>query len=410
MGQRTIALVVVLAIAMPSRVSSARTPDEIQALLDQRASAVRAKDKAGFMATLDNSDQDFVARQSRWFEGMTLLPVSDYRLDLDLEEAPEFTRQRERDLYKAPVIVAAVEERFRLGDYDLEPAILDHALTFVYRTDRWSVAGDSSLEDLGIITDHSLWEFGPIQVLTSEHFLLIFHPQQAAIADELISVAEASLGLVVKAWKTDWHMQVPILVPSDEREVTEMIGDSFDISNFVAFATAALDRDSPTGWELVGNRVIINPPRFLSGSAARRQEILAHELVHVATRRTSGPFVPTFVEEGIAQLAEERSLSFLNARVRAGKFDRKLPEDFEFLTGDASDIFNSYQEALSALTFIRETFGLDKLETFYEAAGKPRVEAGTSRYHLDRALQRTLSTTLVDFESKWASFAAARAR
>ncbi|MEO7804084.1 MAG: hypothetical protein ABIS18_06790 [Actinomycetota bacterium] len=412
MRLRTIAILAVLILASPAAPASA-TPypaEEIQVLLDRMAGAVRAKDKTQFLAALDDADHDFVARQTAWFEGMSLLPVKDFVLELELLQAPEFTRQRDRDKYKVPVMVAAVEARFRLDGYDPRPAILDHVFTFVYRTDRWLVATDSGLEDLGIITDHSLWEFGAIELKKSEHFLFIYHPAQAAFADELVAAAEASLAAVSQAWKPNWNMQIPVFVPSNQTEVTKMIGDIFDVSYFVAFASASLDRETESGWELVGNRVTINPSRFLAGSQATRQDIFSHELVHIATRGASGPFVPTFVEEGIAQISERRSLNVLNRRIRSGKFDRRLPEDFEFLTGNASDIFNSYQEAFSAMSFMKQTFGIDKLDAFYQALGKPRIEPGTSRYHTNLALTQTLGISLVDFESRWANFAASSAR
>jgi hypothetical protein len=135
--------------------------------------------------------------------------------------------------------------------------------------------------------------------------------------------------------------------------------------------------------------------------------VLAHELLHVATRDSSGPFVPVFVDEGIADYAgydaDPESLSFFDGQVEAGAFDRLLPQDFEFVTGSGTDIFTSYQEAQSAVRFFIERYGLARFTAFYRRLGRARVVAGTARYHLDRAFRATTGSGLRDFERAWAS-------
>jgi hypothetical protein len=89
--------------------------------------------------------------------------------------------------------------------------------------------------------------------------------------------------------------------------------------------------------------------------------------------------------------------------VSAGAFDRRLPSDIEFLAGDAGDIYTSYQEAQSAVGFFVDRWGIDRLEDLYVRLGRPRVSAGTTEYHVDRALRATVGLTTAEFERAWAA-------
>ena len=136
------------------------------------------------------------------------------------------------------------------------------------------------------------------------------------------------------------------------------------------------------------------------------RDILAHELVHIATRYSSGPFVPVFVEEGIADYvgndARTEALSFLASEVGVGIFDRALPRDFEFTIGSGTDIFRSYQESQSAVRFFVLRWGLQRFTRFYRELGSREIRAGTARYHLNDALKEVLGFGYRRFQELWA--------
>jgi hypothetical protein len=176
------------------------------------------------------------------------------------------------------------------------------------------------------------------------------------------------------------------------------------LDDFVAFATSTVDIEQDLAYG--GHRILLNPTALEGRPAESLSIILAHELLHVATRTVSGPFVPTFVEEGIAEYvgrdADPAGLSYLDSRIAVGDFDAALPQNWEFITGSSDDIYTSYQEAQSAVGFFVQRWGKRDLVSFYRALGRRRVTAGTSAYHLDHALRATTGVGAQRFEELWA--------
>ncbi|MCA1840568.1 MAG: hypothetical protein LC723_09600 [Actinobacteria bacterium] len=406
----SIAIVTVLLGSLPSVSAVAGTStsvsDEasVQAMLGERSKAVSMKDRQGFMNTVDSSQSDFAQSQSRWFDGITALPITGYSLHLQLDRAPELTRDKQRRAYKTKVLVADVEERFTITGYDQEPTNNDLILTFVKRGASWKVASDSDTEDLGILTNRSLWEFGQVQTRQSQHFMLLFHPDQAKFAADLLDKAEAALPDVAKAWNRQWSQKVPVIVPSSDEELKRLLGATFDVSNFVAFATASLELDAADSpWKLVGRRIFLNRSNFISHSASSRRSIFAHELTHVAARSASGPFIPTWVEEGLAQLSEGATTDLFVSQVKAGRFSGQLPEDWQFTTGTGTSIFLSYQASLSAMRYMRSRFGEEAPDRLYAELGGPKFDVGTQTFHVDLAMQKTFAESFDQFQSDWAA-------
>lgn len=398
-------LLVILALALPIHVTgadvSAGTQREIQTMLDARSAAVKAKDRGAFGATVDPRAADFSIAQQLWFDRAAAVPFQSYALRLDLDEAPEFTRQRDRERHGSSVLVALVEERFQVQGFDEHPMLNPLFFTLTKDGNRWLISSDSGLEDLGLFSSRQPWDFGPVNLSTSEHFMLVTHPQDSSSASTLLARAEAALPHVERSWTAPWSKRVIIFVPASQRELERILDATFDVSNFVAVANSTVDLEE--GWHPV-TRVILNPGNFLRRTPATQTTILTHELVHVATRPASGPFVTSLVEEGIAQLAEhdrtEVTFSASSKTLRS-HFDGTLPEDFDFITGGGVSIRRSYAEALSAIAYIIERYGLEKLTAFYNAFGAARIEPGTARYHLDRSLRSALGLSLADFEREW---------
>ena len=183
-----------------------------------------------------------------------------------------------------------------------------------------------------------------------------------------------------------------------------MIQATFDLDNFVAFAYSTVDLTD--GVEYTGHRIILNPPAFGGRSTESSTSILAHELLHVATRESSGPFMPVFVDEGFAEYvgydADPGSLAFLNSEIAAGTFDAQVPEDFQFTIGSGTDIYRSYQKSESAVTFFIQRWGLDRFRRFYRSLGRVKIEPGTARYWLESKLRKAIGMGVGGFERAWA--------
>jgi hypothetical protein len=375
----------------------------IRDLLERRAEAVRAGDEAAFMATVAGIDPRFVERQRRLIRGFRALRVSEYRLEIGERFWPELTTPREVARYGrgADPRVLHVEERYRIEGYDPQLALEDLYLTFVRTDGSWKVASDDDLEPVGLWSGRKLWEYGPVITRSSEHFRYVSHPEQAGAAGEILDAAERALGAVESRWPLPWRKRALILAPTSSEELQRVIQATFDVENFVAFAYSSVERR--LDFDLVGHRVILNWPVFSRYDLDVQERILAHELLHFATRELTGPMVPAFVDEGLAEwVAGDTDTSEVARRLSAGTWDRRLPRDYEFITGDGSEITLQYQESYTSAAYAVERFGIRDVAEFYEILGETRLAPGTPRYHVDQAMRAAFGLSLGEFEERWA--------
>jgi hypothetical protein len=412
---RTFALLAVTAVVLtagghegaPGELASGRQED-IQELLDRRAVAVMARDLDGFMATVSGDSRAFVRRQLRLFKRIGGVPLASYRLVARPDRFGDLVTDSVRAVYPGAdaVAIPVTEERYRLDGFDRDEAIEDMYYTFVQRDGEWLIAEDTDLDDLTFYSGRHLWDFSRVNAKRAGRFLLLEPqcrrcPQAPGAA---IRLARRALQRVRGYWDAAWNKRVPIVIPTSSKDLKRMLKVTFELDNFVAFAYSSVDRSD--GVDYTGHRILLNPDAFQARSSSSTLRVLAHELLHVATRSSSGPFVPAFVEEGIAEFVGQNNdptaLSFFYGEVAAGNFDGRLPEDFRFVIGSGTDVFRSYQKAYSATRFFVDRWGLRKLVRFYRRLGAVEVAPGTTEYHVDRALRRTIGVSLDEFERSWA--------
>lgn len=411
------ALVCALGVLVPAT-STAQTETlggdrraAIQEVLDRRARAVVERDEDAFMSTVSTASAEFRARQRKMFEWMEDVPFRSYRLRAAWERVGDLIRPSDRRRYPdaEDAALPVTEELYRIAGADTAPAIEDHFYTFVKQDGQWLVAEDGDLDDLGLQTARHMWDFGPVDLTERGRFLVMEHPcRRKRPCGELprgfFSLAEQALERVGNYWSRRAGDRIVVLVPSSRRELARMLQVTFDTQNFVAFAYSTVD--SRSGYDFTAPRIVFNNKSLANRSEESVLGILAHELLHVATRRASGPFVPVFIEEGFADYvgndASLASLGFLEAEIRAGIFDRRLPRDFEFVVGDGTSIFRNYQESHSAVRFFIERWGMDEFVRFYRDLGRREIAAGTARYQLNDALKDAIGLSLREFERAWA--------
>lgn len=378
----------------------------IQALLDRRATALVERDRAMFLATVSDDDPTFKRRQEELFDGFASVPLAEYSLAANWSRYGDLVRRAEERRYDAPVMLPVTEEQYRLRGFDRAAAVEDMYFTFVKQEDGWLIASDSDLDPLGFYSARHPWDFGRVSTTVAGNFLLIAPDRSGCSAPppDLTNIAQRALARVDSYWTPRWRKKVVLVVPCDGRELQRMLQATFDPSKFVAFAYSTLDLDD--GYRFTGHRVIVNPPVFAGRGTEEAVTILAHELLHVASREVSGPFVPLLVDEGVADFVGYAgaggALSFLTSVVGAGSFDGRLPDDFAFSIGSGSEIFLSYQEAHSAISFMAERWGRDAVIDLYLDLGARTYEAGLARWHLDDALRATIGIGLTTFERAWA--------
>jgi hypothetical protein len=380
----------------------------IQALLDRRARAAETGDVRAFMDTVAGDSKSFVRRQRRVFEWMRRIPFASYDLHADWSVYGDVARPSDEALYLGAedVTIPVTVERYRVKGLDDAPAAEDLYLTFVKRDGEWRVAGDQSVEDAGFQSVRHLWDFGPVVVRRHGRFSIFRHPCTdqdvcARLPEGTPALLDAALAKARRYWSGPWPKRVGVVVPDTGKELRRMLQASFDVTEFIAFAYSTTDEGRYTA-----PRVVLNWRTLQSRSADSVARVFAHELVHVGTRSSSGPYVPIFVDEGFADYASNEgsaaSLSFFHFQRSVGAVDGSLPRDFEFTTGSGSAIFLNYQTAQSAVGFFVQRWGLGAFERFYKDLGRRRTAPGTADYHVSRALRRAIGIGLRRFERAWA--------
>lgn len=377
-----------------------REAASIQAVLDEVAAAFRAGDPDALRSHLSRPRSSFGQRWQARARHLQALPLSHYALRLD-DSLPDLATQRVRDAHHGEVQVVHVVEELALQDVDATPAAEDLFLTVVDAGGGWQVAGDVDAEPLGFVSADHLWDHGPVQITRDGPILAIHHPDGPPVAT-VLAEARAALAEADERWPRDWPTAVPVIVPRDQEELAELLHVTFDLSNFVAFATAS-PRGERGEFELTGPRVVINPDRFLDRDPATRQRILVHELVHVATRPSAGPMVPSWLDEGVAQaLGEQRSTTGTGLVDLMAPAELALPTDGDFTVGGQDRIFLSYQLAWAFVDHLVRTHGAATVAAFYAAVGRGAVgEPGTAQYHVDRAAREVLGAPLEQLVTDW---------
>ena len=377
---------------------------EIAELAERRTTAVREKDEATFMATVDPAaPDDFRRAQQRTFAGLTQLPLDGYTITVDDEETGDLSPPglSERRYQDAPTYLPETTQTYRIGGYDDRDAVDALWITYVQRQGEWFVGGDTDLDGVGLKSDLSLWDLGPIRLMSTDHFLVISHPDTADRADELARLAEAALVEHTRVWDRPWSQRIPIVLPSSVDELEILLQSTFDLDNFVAFVAYGIDRDAPSGYETTAPRMYIQDRNLSSYDEDFQIETLVHELVHAATAAQAGPFVDDWVHEGVADWVSSGRPT--DDKLPDGS-DGRLPDPYEFRTGGSEAILAAYGESRSAVSFLAATDGAASPADFFATLGSPRRAPGNTDHHVGEALRATTGRTLEDFEKAWAGW------
>ncbi len=382
----------------------------LQDALDAVAAAFLARDPVALRPWLSDPDSLFGRRWLARAENLRDVPLEMYGLELD-PSLPDLTTAEVRARHGPTAQVVYVVEKHALEGFDDDgPAAEDLFLTVVRvpaddAASSWRVVGDADAEPLGLVSVDHLWDHGPVVAQRAGGFLALSHPGGEAVARLVLDETAAARVAMGAHWTLPWSGKVPLIIPRDERELRELLHVTFDLSTFVAFATA-------TPWEelgefrLTGARVVLNTERFLTRPSETRRRILAHELLHVATRPHAGPAMPAWVEEGLAQrLGEQDSTTGtdLLTAVTAQGFAGVPPEDAAFTRGPPDRIFLSYQLAWSFADFLADSYGETALARFYAALGRGSVgKPGRVHYHVDRSARLVFGAPLRELEAAWA--------
>lgn len=380
----------------PASAHVAGPPEGIQELLDRRAAAVRDGDEAAFMATVDpNAPAPFRAAQATLFAGLRSVPLARYELRARTVDTGDLGPAAAHEYPGATISLPETRQRMRVEGYDSTDAVDALWFTFVKRGERWFIADDADVADLGLQSARGLWDAGPVVTVRSEHFIVITHPGQEARAQALSAIAEEAMARMESGWDRPWPGKLPIILPASVDELQSILQSSLDLTKFVAFVAYGALRDD--GFENTAPRMYIQDRNLERHSRAFQMETLAHELAHAAHAPLNGPFIPYWVHEGVADwVARGRP----GGERRTGG-DRTLPRDYEFSVGSSASIVRAYTEARSAVSTLHRVAGIGEPGELMTELGRIRVAPGDADYHLDAVLRRIAGFGTAELEARW---------
>lgn len=408
--RRLVAGVVASAIILPIAGARAQTPTPVEidevptgitALLDDYGRAFQAKDRVLLERTLDPAMRD---EQLRAFDNAKDVPFRSFEVNTKTQYSGNLAYGRVRAQYPGKdVATYQITEATAL---DIEELAYeeDGAFTFVRDGpssadpyDGWRLRSTKDLDPIAFFSPHHLWDAGPVAVLRSSHFVLLTHPEVADEMRPILDLAERAYTKATAFWPRSVDDRYVILIPSSTDELGDLIHATFDLGKFVAFVSASADLS--TGWVPTGPRVLIHLAHIRNYGAAGQLEIVAHELLHAITRPLSGPHIPVWVDEGLANAGGGRGARVSQAS--DGPTPDEFPEDEEFLTGPVHDIIVRYDQSQVAIEVLIERFGREALARFYEKLGSARVVPGTDTYHVRHAIESSLEWSEDDWIAAW---------
>ncbi len=366
-------------------------------------------DKPAFLSTVARSSIGFYAAQKKLWRNLGGVRFSSYSLHAAWDRQGDLAQNGLAGAYpEADAVTLPVTEiRYRLAGAGGTPAVEDDYYTFTRERGRWSIAADNDFSYLGFASSRNLWDFGRVRTERSRHFLLLYHPCGVGtgcveLPGDILTLAERGLAQVRRVWPHIPAGRIPIVSASRPGELSALLDATLDPKKYVAFAYSTTDEEH--GLANTGARIVLSPEALVGRSSAVVEGILAHELVHVVTRRASGPFVPVFIEEGLADYVGfgDAGTAYVQGLASSGQFTGTLPRDDQFQAGDRTSINNAYQEGESAVAYFINRYGPARFRSFYRTLGRARIVFGTARRHVDEALRRATGAGYSAFERAWA--------
>ncbi|MGW0020430.1 hypothetical protein ACWDUD_19045 [Rhodococcus sp. NPDC003382] len=381
--------------------------EEIQALLDTWAAAVRAAD-ADTLRTLvdDRARPGFLDAELRRAAAVAQVPLSDWGYELGNAEPAPVPADVAARLGDAKAQTRTVYLRYAIEGIDAEPTRKPVTVVVVRRDDGWRLVDDEP--GPGRVTWRGPWDFGPLVVepvpqRSGGRSLVIGHPEQEELVDAIAREMEPAVGAVDRIWGTDWSRRAVVLVTSSHDEFTHQVGDRHNGAGIAAVAVS--DAVDPRAGSATGQRIVFSPAAADRLDAEGLRTVLRHELTHIAARADTVDGSPLWMLEGYADYigylgADEEfdaTAPTLTAAVTRNGTPAALPEDAEF-TDERSLL--AYETAWSLAAYTADDYGPARLTELYRRLARGPIDGA----QLDAVLTDVLGTDTGTFVAAWGSW------
>jgi hypothetical protein len=383
-----------------AQTATASREDAVRQVLARRVEALKRGDRGAFMDTVDPiAAEEFKARQGRLYDGLRSLPLASYELEMRTDEVPDLGAGLAGRYADDDVFLPPIEAHYRLTGIDTIDAVDGYYYTFLLRGGQWRIVADSDVEDVGLPSARNLWDYGPVSQERTAHFTVVHDPADRKRAETLAQLCEEGYARLTALFSPGAGRPVPaqivVVLPHSLDQLQEILQATFDLSNFVAFASASVDRDDD--WMSTAPRVYVQDANLSRSRRDFQLQTFHHEFTHVAAFPLAGPFVPSWMHEGLADwmAGSEKGPTAVEGT------DGRLPDDWEFTTGGGESILRAYDESTSATAFLAAKKGKGAPLDLLVRAGEARAAPGTSEYRVDQALRAVYGAGLDQFQKDW---------
>jgi hypothetical protein len=368
--------------------------NQVRATVDALMKAALTGDHAGFDRLISDRDPTFPNRARLLYDNLSTLPLT--RLQMRVEPTEFGLAENRRRLLGTSAWVQRGIVSWRLpGDR----AEVEHVvwLTFLQAAGEVKLAGTFD-EPAGTGREQKpSWWLGPVTARERDGVTVVVGLGQSL--DRWTQLAAAALVNVRQGLPPgvggSWNGRAVIEVPATQRDFESVLGKPADSYGSIAAVT---HRAGAAGDAI---RMVVNP-KAAQLSSSVLESVLAHELVHVATRSPDSP-APIWAEEGLAEWVSLRAhpgqrsegTDEVLARVRSDGAPPSLPADRRFQVG-ARNLPRAYAEAWLACRFIADKYSETQLGRFYA-----ELDRGVS---LDEASQSALGLSEAELTASWQAY------
>ncbi|WP_370591140.1 peptidase MA family metallohydrolase [Saccharopolyspora montiporae] len=361
----------------------------VRAVLDQRAQAVRQRDEAAFLASVDPAaPAEFREGQRRLYRNLAMVPFAawDYRVDgRSVVDVPETAGAAE-------TWSPRVSLRYALHGVDSAPTTRGLGYVFVRRGADWYLAADEVPDEPARRTWRGPWDFSELHPVATRSGLVIGHRENRAQTERVAAHLDEAVAEVNRVWGVRWPQRVGVLLPESPQELSELVGPEFSVDGIAAVAIA--DRVDHAQRRVEGQRVVLNPRTAQRLSESSLRSVLVHEVTHIAARPDTVDGSPMWLLEGFADYVGYRDnpgsgahlAPDLARQVRISGPPGALPDDGDFHSA-GRNLDLAYQQSWSFVDYLAQRFGPERVVQLYR-----RIAATGDADEVETALREVLGT------------------